>query len=359
MEEAAVELPPLVRCMAIEGLPPKRQSEYAVTAEEHLMRNAKRWPHITSLEHFYRLSISFTSFLYSGVVGSDRLEVIAAAYAVFIILNELLFDAPDDSMAKEYGIDGSICRSPHKMEVFVTNLKAILQQEQPPVDPCTPIEEMMWEVGRDIRCLSTPEWFQAFLEAVTEHHTMCITSHLNMAGDRFFGSEDLDSYTKMRYGNFAGGAILLLVELAKDALLPEEVREDARIRELSAAAGIHAAFVNDIFSYPKEVAQEENPRNLVKILMDCEGIPLPQAAWRAVNLVNSYANVVMDMESQLPEPWDSEPWGSHVRRYVEGVKDIMSGNMYWMSLHKRYRHPDSVFPELRAVTNAHAQLQEI
>ena len=188
---------------------------------------------------------------------------------------------------------------------------------------------------------------------------MCITSHLNMAGDRFFGSEDLDSYTKMRYGNFAGGAILLLVELAKDALLPEEVREDARIRELSAAAGIHAAFVNDIFSYPKEVAQEENPRNLVKILMDCKGIPLPQAAWRAVNLVNSYANVVMDMESQLPEPWDSEPWGSHVRRYVEGVKDIMSGNMYWMSLHKRYRHPDSVFPELRAVTNAHAQLQEI
>ena len=148
-----------MRCMAIEGLPPKRQSEYAVTAEEHLMRNAKRWPHITSLEHFYRLSVSFTSFLYSGVVGSDRLEVIAAAYAVFIILDELLFDAPDDSMAKEYGIDGSICRSPHKMEVFVTNLKVILQQEQPPVDPCTPIEEMMWEVGRDIRRLSTPEWF--------------------------------------------------------------------------------------------------------------------------------------------------------------------------------------------------------
>jgi hypothetical protein len=37
--------------------------------------------------------------------------------------------------------------------------------------------------------------------------------------------------------------------------------------------------------------------------------------------------------------------------YFQGIKELISGGLYFHSLHKRYRHPDSTFPELRDINH--------
>jgi hypothetical protein len=57
----------------------------------------------------------------------------------------------------------------------------------------------------------------------------------------------------------------------------------------------------------------------------------------------------------LPEEWEVEPWGPSVHRYVEGLKAFMSGNIHFCASSDRYRHPESVFPELRPGAGAGPQ----
>lgn len=152
--------------------------------------------------------------------------------------------------------------------------------------------------------------------------------------------------------------MMMVLELAKDSFLPADVRQHPTMKQLSKAAAIHSAFVNDVFSYSKEIKEEQNPRNLLKVIMDSEGLSFPEAAWRAVNVVNSYATTVLELEAELPATWRLESWASNVDRYIDGVKEYMTGCIYWNSLHKRYRRADAVFPELRIIVDARRELQE-
>jgi hypothetical protein len=143
------------------------------------------------------------------------------------------------------------------------------------------------------------------------------------------------------------------------------VREQATMIKLRDIASIQAGFVNDFFSYPKELVSEENGnfRNLIKVLMESEGILQPQAVSRAVNLVTSYNCLFQEVEStQLPVTWKSEPWASSLQRYVEAVKLLMSGHIFWY-IHvssKRYNDPAFNTRELKlAIINSHVESQQI
>ena len=267
----------------------------------------------------------------------------------------------------EYGIHKKVRDSPKEMEVFLSHLNYIMfrRKDEEVLPPnATPIETMMWELGRDLKRLSTPDWFAAFSDSFMEHHNMCVSSHadyLNNLQEDGGGSlydQDLDSYADLRYGNYGGKFMMMMLEMAKDSFLPADVRQHPTMKQLSKAAAIHTAFVNDLFSYSKEIKEEENPRNLLKVIMDSEGLPFPEAAWRAVNVVNSYATTVLELATELPTTWRLEPWASKVDGYLDGVKEYMTGCIYWNSLHKRYRRADAVFPELRIIMDVHRELQE-
>lgn len=366
-EIAITELPPLVRSMHIHGLPPRRQSDYADEAEKCLLEFLERWKAITSLKSYVYLSFSAAAILCSEVVSSERLVVVTVSYALAFILDDFLFDTPNEELAMEYGIHKKVRESPENMAEYLGHLNYIMfrrgDTETLPPD-ATPIETMMWELGQDLKRSSTPDWFAAFSESFMEHHNMCVSSHadhLNNMGADGGGSlysQDLDSYSKLRYGNYGGKFMMMVLEFAKDSFLPADVRQHPTMKRLSKTAAIHSAFVNDVFSYSKEITEEENPRNLIKVIMDSEGLSFPHAAWRAVNVVNSYATTVLELEAELPVTWRSEPWASNVDRYLDGVKEYMTGCIYWNSLHKRYRRANAVFPELRIIVDVHRELQE-
>jgi hypothetical protein len=324
----------------------------------------ERWQNIKSLESHCRLCLSLLSYMYSGVVTAERLAILVIFYALNFVIDDLLFDRSDEaSLANEYGISSSIRESPQTIREFVEKLNVIIRQDNPPVDP-TPIERMWWESGRDFRRLAPSEWCNALFDSIVACYRLALASFIDSANDRIF-LQDLDSYTQLRLDNCGVPWACILLEFSNADFLPHEVREQATMIKLRDIASIQAGFVNDIFSYPKEIVSEENgnPRNLIKFFMESEGILQPQAVSRAVNLVNSYNCLFEEVEStQLPVTWKSEPWASSLHRYVEAMKLLMSGHIFWYThvSNKRYNDPAFNTRELKlAIINSHVESQQI
>ena len=334
------EFPPLVASLAIPGLPPCRESMYV---DEALAIIGKRWPSTwKELETFYHAFTSFISFIHPASVSADRLAVIAAGCTLSVILDDVLFDSPNAFLAEKVGIDLDILGSPDGLERFIHEMGVLIRQEEPPQHP-TPIQEMTWRMGSDLRRLSNPEWFELFAQCHLDFNLANLASfRADLEGDRR-GITDVDSFTQMRI-QMTGKLNNLAIEFVHNQFLPTEVRERPEVKKLSLAHSTWGTYVNDIFSFSKEQDEAHSP-NLLKVIMESEGLSLPQAAWRAVNLINSLAGEILELEAQLLAG-EVDP---ALRRYLGGTKECMTGTLYWHSMVKRYRHPQAPFAELRDV----------
>jgi len=335
------EFPPLVASLAIRGLPPSRESVYVDEASAII---ANRWPATwKELETAYHGSTSFMSFCHPASVSADRLAVIAAICTHFVILDDVLFDSPNAFLAEKVGIDLAILGSPDELQRFIHEIDVLIRQEEPPQHP-TPIQEMTWRIGSDLRQLSNPEWFELFAESILDFYLANLASfRADLEGDRR-GISDVDSFTRMRIQMTGGKMNNLAIEFLNNQFLATEVRERAEVRELSLAHWTWGTYVNDIFSFSKE-QDEAHSQSLIKEGMESEGLSLPQAAWRAVSLTNSQAGEILELEAQLLAG-EVDP---ALRRYLGGTKECMTCNLYWHSLVKRYRFPQAPFAELRDV----------
>jgi len=148
----------------------------------------------------------------------------------------------------------------------------------------------------------------------------------------------------MRTRNIGAYFVELAVEFAKDSYIPSTMRANPYLENMTTVIASHLAFVNDIFSYHKESSIEQNPRNLITVLMESEGKPFVEAVHTAIGLVNSYAQTVIDSEVKF--------WDSILPNHLQDIKALMAGNIYYSFIDKRYRHPDSTFLELRDMSGS-------
>lgn len=344
-----MELPHLMSSMVIAGLPPPARASYDTEAEKFFMETAKRWQ-IDSLKLWNPISILWCGSAWSGTVSPERFIAVSYLILLVTILDDLLIDAAaaDDSLLEEFGIDRAVCDSPSNTGAFYRHLCVLFQREAPLENP-TPIEGMMWESGQEFRRLSmNPEWFTALSDSLAEHFEANVASKLSDGLGKQNSFQDVETYTQMRVYNSGFIWSMLLLELTLHVFLDKKMRAHPTYQQLLNEAIIQMMFVNDIFSYTKEALEEpDNPRNLIRVMTDFEGMGFPQAAWRTVEIINAHARTVLELEKQLLILEDEEPWAHGVRANVEGVKVMMSGNLEWHSASKRYRRPESVFPELR------------
>jgi len=78
--------------------------------------------------------------------------------------------------------------------------------------------------------------------------------------------------------------------------------------------------------------------------MECEGKPFVEVVHTAIDLVNTYAHTIMDLEAKA--------WSSTLQNHIQGIKELIAGNFYFSCIDYRYRHVDSIFPELRNTTSS-------
>ncbi|WP_437672045.1 terpene synthase family protein [Sorangium sp. So ce131] len=108
----------------------------------------------------------------------------------------------------------------------------------------------------------------------------------------------------------------------------------------------HTAYVNDLFSYQKEVLWNDAPCNLVRVLMANEGVRFEEAVQAIVSMVNRDVDRLLEIERAIPS------WGPALDRqaeaYVDGMKAWIVGNVDFSLSSSRYRSSDSPFLELRS-----------
>jgi hypothetical protein len=168
------ELPPLYASLAIEGLPRFHQSVHLDEAEAELARVVARW-NIPSFHEYCHLSLFTASLGHNNVTSTDRLVDISLQYTLVFLLDDLLFDAPNDDVLEGYGLHRSERESPQCIQECLDRLNGIFSQPEPPLNP-SKIESIVWELGHHMRMLSTPEWFRYLAKTVVDYHQACIDS---------------------------------------------------------------------------------------------------------------------------------------------------------------------------------------
>lgn len=191
--------------------------------------------------------------------------------------------------------------------------------------------------------LAPPGWMERFLKHVSDY-----LFHGSLAAIEHWAQHRTPStaeYTSLRMHDSAVFPAVDMIEVAAGIELPEAVHRHPAVMELVELTVKHTAFVNDLFSYQKEVLVSGTPFNLVNVLMQNELLSFEAAVWRVIHIANAAVTRFIEVEKTLPR------WNLSVARsvdmYIHGMKSWMRGNVDFSLASQRYRAPDSPFVELR------------
>ncbi len=328
----------------IHRLLPKQESIYASMAEGDVNAFVTRWQ--VKPRHFDDYN-TMSRFLYPGSTSAKRLQATCTIHSMFFFIDDLFFDT-DDFDARDFAIAVDIGKDLRSISHFLSSLMHIFKTGELPANP-TAIQMAFYEMRQLVIEQAPAEWFNIFAEGIEDYITAAIQREVDLHTGQTVLT-DLDSFLDVRLRDTGGLHTCQLIEFCKDAFLPDEARNNDQIKHLTWLAIAMASLVNDIYSYHKDVVLEGSDFNLVKILMDIDGISFDEAVDKSVRLVNSYAARFVAARAQLPR------WGKEtdivVQRYVDGLAEMMSGNVFWHGTTNRYRSPESPFAELRDVQRA-------
>lgn len=109
--------------------------------------------------------------------------------------------------------------------------------------------------------------------------------------------------------------------------MTDEVRTHPFTMEVSKAVCAHVSFVNDMFSYGKEVGNCAEKWNFLSLLMNWEKISLVEAIWRTIEIANDFYRQFEELENRL-ESWEPIK-GSRdaLLRHFAGLRTFLAGNI--------------------------------
>lgn len=323
--------------MDLYRLPEKKESPFASEAEKMVSDFARKWnikpPHFDDYNTMSR-------FLYSGAKSVEPLAATGIVHGIFFFVDDLFFDT-ELLRFEDYGLDPALRETPREIAKLIYKWMHIFRTGELPAGEGK-IENAFYEIGEKVRELSSPSWFEYFVDTVQDYIDAAIGREAGLDSSM----SDLNRFIEIRERDTGGIHTCVLIELTNNAFLPDVVRENEVIQKLTTQCIRTASFTNDIFSYHKDVVLEESKFNLIKLFIDLENLSFEDAVSRSVEMTNSYARQFEEYETKLP---DFQEHNEVAGTYVSGLKDLMSGNFYWHLTTNRYRSPDSPFAELQTV----------
>lgn len=149
-------------------------------------------------------------------------------------------------------------------------------------------------------------------------------------------------YIEMRRRTFGSDLTIALSRLSPDNAIPAEVFGSTPMRELEQAAQDQACFLNDLFSYQKEMQFEGELHNMVIVVQDF----LNTDRDHAVTIVNDLMTLRIKefqrvADEELPVVADDhdldEKARAGLRKHVEELQDWMAAILNWHLVTSRYR----------------------
>lgn len=259
----------------------------------------------------------------------DRLLVAGAFSQWLFFLDDQYDDHPE------------LGRNPVEVRrIMDRSFEALATGRLPPA--ATPFARFTIHLRQRLEASCPPGWMQRFLRNVQAYlFEGSLRTAMHWAEDRVPSTDD---YLGMRMHDSAVFPAIDMVEVAAGIRLPPEVLDHPSIIEMKQLTVRHTAYVNDLFSYQKEVLWSGTPCNLVHVLMHNESIRFEEAVGEIVAMVNRDVQRFLELERSLPGV--PPAIADEVEAYITGMKDWMRGNVEFSLASGRYRAPDSPFLEL-------------
>jgi germacradienol/geosmin synthase len=148
-------------------------------------------------------------------------------------------------------------------------------------------------------------------------------------------------YIEMRRQTFGSDMTASLARFEHDDVVPPELYQTRVMRELETAAFDYAGFLNDLFSYQKEIEFEGEAHNLVAVVENFLNVDRLAARDVVADLMTErmrqFEHLVAEGLPALCQELDlDQPVRTALTRYADGYKDWMSGILEWHRRCARY-----------------------
>lgn len=208
-----------------------------------------------------------------------------------------------------------------------------------PVPPATnPLERGLADLWARTAAPMAPAERSRLRATVVEMVESWVWEVGNQAGNRI---PDPVDYVEMRRSTFGSNLTVGLARTAHAAVVPPELYATSVLHELETAAQDVAAFVNDLFSYQKEVEFEGEVHNLVLVVEHFLGVDRLAARDVVADLIGERLRQFRHLlDHDLPVLFATRDLGPEVRAallaHAEHLGEWMAGILEWHRRCARY-----------------------
>ena len=206
-----------------------------------------------------------------------------------------------------------------------------------------PLVQLAEETFASVRALRPGEpWMRRFMHGFNAFFDMGLRARRRwLTGE---ASLNIEGYLDERYYDIGVGPMLSLMELTHDYILEEHRFDHPELAAFRSACIYNMSFMNDVFSYHKEVLESGIPTNAIAVIQNQFQLSFEQAVAAVVLLaLRSYG----EFEERTRKILADQTLSYEEKRYVEGMRNWMAGALQWSRESERYRDESSPLPELR------------
>ncbi|QXQ15179.1 germacradienol/geosmin synthase [Skermania piniformis] len=221
-----------------------------------------------------------------------------------------------------------------------------LAGDPPPPPPVNALERGLIELWPRSSAAMSGADARLFRTAVRDMLDSWLWELANQALDRI---PDPVDYVEMRRQTFGSAMTATLCRIAQGNAVPPEIFATRPVQELVAAAMDYACFLNDVFSYQKEIEYEGETHNCVLVVQNF----LRCDRFRARDVVNGLMTARMEQfrhisDTELPQLITDRGLDEAARqglaRFVGDMQNWLSGILNWHCYCRRYGEADLRHP---------------
>ncbi len=214
--------------------------------------------------------------------------------------------------------------------------------DEPVPPPATALERGLADLWRRTAGPMPPTGRATFRRAVQDMTSSWLWELANQAEHRV---PDPVDYVEMRRRTFGSDMTMSLARLAHADLLPPDLFANRVLHELDTAAQDWACFLNDLFSYQKEVQFEGEIHNVVVVVETFLGVDRYTARDVVARLMDERMAQFQRLSAEgipamVAELGLDDDVAALVRRHAADLEDWMSGILEWHRTCVRYAEAD-------------------
>jgi germacradienol/geosmin synthase len=211
----------------------------------------------------------------------------------------------------------------------------------PPAVPLNPVERGLADLWERTAGGLTPRMRQTLRRAVVDMFDSWLWELQNHVQHRI---PDPIDYVEMRRATFGSDLTMNLARLSLGDVVPDSLRRTTPMLSLESAASDVACFINDLYSFRKEIQVEGELNNVVLVTRTF----LACTSQRAMDTVNELITqrreqfdhmAAIDLPAVLEHLKFDSAAGEGAARYIQLLRDWMAGVLRWHRLTRRYDDP--------------------